>query len=394
MNIEEMNLEQITTRLAELDEEVRAATDVEKINAAAEEKKLLVERKAELEALEQRKKTALEITAGTVAHKMIDIRKVDKPMEFENMSPEEVRGTEEYRRAFLKGLQGRSLTDVEKRANEMGSTDVAGVIPTLTQQTIFSRLRQYAPLLSEITLLQVPGNVTFAIESTNNAAALHTENASITPAADTMTSVTLGGYEIVKILRISATVRAMAIAAFESWLTDILAENIAAKIGAYIIYGTGSSQPKGIDYMTTWVDGTNAVDWASASPTAAELVELVSYLKGGYHRNAKFLMNSKTFWGKIVAVQDNSKFKILTDDYGRLLGYPVLLDDNCADDDIFFGDFKKVVGNLSQNISIESSAQSGFTYNAIDYRGVAIFDCDLALTECFVKSAPTLTAGA
>ena len=116
----------------------------------------------------------------------------------------------------------------------------------MTQERIFNKLKQYAPLMSEITLLQVPGNVTFAIEGTNNAAAKHAENDLISPAGDTMLSVTLAGYEIVKVLRISKTVQAMAINAFESWLVDILGENIAAKIGEYIIYGSGTSEPKGL----------------------------------------------------------------------------------------------------------------------------------------------------
>ncbi len=394
MNIDEMNLEQITARLAELDDEVRAATAAEAVNKAADEKKELLARKAELEDLEQRKQTALDIASGILTPKIIDTRKEDKPMEFENMRPEDIRGTEEYRSAFLKGLQNKPLTDMEKRANEMASTDVAGVIPTMTQERIFNKLKQYAPLMSEITLLQVPGNVTFAIEGTNNAAAKHAENDLISPAADTMLSVTLAGYEIVKVLRISKTVQAMAINAFESWLVDILGENIAAKIGEYIIYGDGVGDPKGIDYAATWTDNSNAVVPAGAKyPTTAELVELVSYLKGGYHRNAKWLMNSTDFWGGIVAAQDNSKYKILTDDYQRLLGYPILLDDNVASGDIFFGDFKKVVGNLSQNITVDRSTESGFLYNSIDYRGTAIFDCDIAVGEAFVKCAKTLTAG-
>ena len=45
MKIEEMNLEQITARLAELDEKVRAATDAEAVNKAAEEKKELADKK-------------------------------------------------------------------------------------------------------------------------------------------------------------------------------------------------------------------------------------------------------------------------------------------------------------------------------------------------------------
>ena len=394
MNIDEMNLEQITARLAELDEEVRAATEAEAVNKAADEKKELLARKAELEDLEQRKQTALDIASGILTPKIIDTRKEDKPMDFENMRPEDIRGTEEYRSAFLKGLQNKPLTDMEKRTNEMASTDVAGVIPTMTQERIFNKLKQYAPLMSEITLLQVPGNVTFAIEGTNNAAAKHAENDLISPAADTMLSVTLAGYEIVKVLRISKTVQAMAINAFESWLVDILGENIAAKIGEYIIYGSGTSEPKGIDYAATWTDNSNAVIPAGAKyPTAAELVELVSYLKGGYHRNAKWLMNSTDFWGGIVAAQSNDKYKILTDDYQRLLGYPILLDDNVASGDIFFGDFRKVVGNLSQNITVDRSTESGFLYNSIDYRGTAIFDCDIAVGEAFVKCAKTLTAG-
>ena len=160
MDFENMNLEQITARLAELDEEVRSATNAEAVNKAADEKKLLLERKAELDELETRKQTALNIQSGFITPKIIEARKENKPMEFENMRPEDVRSTEEYRSAFLKGLQNKPLTDVEKRANEMASTDVAGVIPTMKQERIFNKLKQYAPLMSEITLLQVPGSLT------------------------------------------------------------------------------------------------------------------------------------------------------------------------------------------------------------------------------------------
>jgi hypothetical protein len=45
MNIEDMNLEQVNTRISELDEEVRAATDAEVVNRAADEKKELLARR-------------------------------------------------------------------------------------------------------------------------------------------------------------------------------------------------------------------------------------------------------------------------------------------------------------------------------------------------------------
>ena len=393
MNLDEMNLEAVVGELAKLDEEVRNATDAEFVIKAAETKKDLLTRKNELEDLEQRKQAALDISVQKIEPVIIETRKENK-MDFEKMMPEEIRATEEYRNAFLKSLQGRKLNDVEKRTNEMASTDAVGVIPTMTQERIFNKLKEYAPLLNEITLLQVPGNVTFVVEGTNNAAAIHAENALINPAADKTVSVSLAGFEIVKVLRISATVSAMSINSFEGWLVDLLSENISAKIGLYLIYGTGDTQPKGVDYAREWLDNTSAVQWAGATPTYAELAELVGYLKAGYHRRAKWLMNSTTFWSQIVPACDNSKVKILTDDFKRLLGYPIMIDDNCTTGDIFFGDFKKVVANLAQNIRVDRSTESGFLTNSIDYRGTAIFDCDIAVGEAFVKGAKVLTAGA
>ena len=60
-------------------------------------------------------------------------------MDFEKMTPTEVRGTEEYRSAFLKTLMGKPLTETEKRANEMATTDVPGAIPTNRHMTVFLR---------------------------------------------------------------------------------------------------------------------------------------------------------------------------------------------------------------------------------------------------------------
>lgn len=388
MKLDDMNLQQVNERLAALDVEVRGAKTVEAVEAAAEEKKSLLERKKELEDLERRRQTALDLTAGAkTPDRVIDIRKDENNMKFSEMTLEERVATPEYRDLWLSKLLGK---DIEKRANEMGITEVGAVVPTITQERIFNKLRDYVPLLNEITLLQVPGNVSFVVEGVKNEAALHAENTLITPAADTMVKVTLAGYEIVKVLRISATIQAMSINSFEGWLAENLAEGIAEKIGALIIYGDGDSKPTGINKAATWANGTNAVDWATDNTvTTAELIKLVGYLKPGYHRRAKFLMNHKTYWN-IVSKQEDQKFKIMTPDWKRLLGYEILLDDRVNDFNIFFGDFKKVVGNLAQNVEVKRSEASGFLNNAVDFRGTAIFDCKVAVGEAFVKAGNTL----
>ena len=69
---------------------------------------------------------------------------------------------------------------------------------------------------------------------TTNAAADHTENAAITPAADTLTSVTLTPSEIVKMIQVSDAAQQMSIPVFNAWLTRTLGEAIARKINADI----------------------------------------------------------------------------------------------------------------------------------------------------------------
>jgi HK97 family phage major capsid protein len=224
MNLDEMNLQQVTERLAALDIEVREAKDIETVEKLGAEKKELLERKAELEALEQRKQTALDITAGKIIPNVIEIRK-DTKMEDIIYTRE----SQEYRSAWLKNLKGEKLTEVEERA--YAATSAAGAIPTATAETLFAKMTKLAPMLSEITLLRVAGNVQFATQGARSAATIHTENATITAATDTLVAVTLGGYEYNKLLYVSKTVQTMAINAFEGWLVDMIAEDIAICIG-------------------------------------------------------------------------------------------------------------------------------------------------------------------
>ena len=189
MELQDMNLEQVIARLAELDEEVRAAEDVDVIEKAKEEKASLLERKAELEEIEQRKSDALKLQAEPTIAKVVETHKEGRKMEFTAASPE-------YRSAWLKRMMGKELDEVEQRS--IAASGVAGAIPTQTSEKIFSKIREMAPLLDEVTLLHVAGNVNFAVEGTNNVAALHTENAEATAQADTLVTVSLGGYEIVK----------------------------------------------------------------------------------------------------------------------------------------------------------------------------------------------------
>ena len=374
-----MDLKQIEARLLTIKGELNAENaDIDALTKETDE--LISKRSQKLSEIETRRATLQKVAN-------LEIGKVEKGFEKEELKMEKLSVTAhpEYRTAFFKRLMGLELNDIEKRSINTGN--VSAAIPETTANDIITKIKKMVPMLNEITLLHISGNVKFAVEGNRAAAELHTENGELTAATDTLVTVSLSGYEVCKFVRISDTVNTMTINDFERWLTDMLAEDIARKIEILIINGDGENMPKGIAALT-FTDGVNGVDWAGTNPTYAELCELISYLPAGYDSNAKWLMNKKMFWNRIQSIRDDGKAKIVHTDLAgnnNILGYPVLLSDYVADDTAYLGDFKKVVGNLSKNINVKASEHSGFAYNAIDYRGTAIFDCDIALSEAFVK---------
>lgn len=387
MEIKNMNLTEVIARLAALDEEVRGATTLDAVEKATAEKNELIARKAELDNIEERKATALGISAQKTPTTLKEERKVDMPTTF---NKETVRDTPEYKSAFFKRLQGKTLTEVEERAYITSDAGVAGaVIPTETANTIFDKMVKIAPMLNEVTLLRVAGNLRFAVENVRADAAIHTENAATTPASDTLAYVDLAGFEYVKIQRVSKTVSTMAIPAFESWLTKVLAEDIAVQLENAIINGNGSGAPKGIEYARTWTNNSTGIDFDTAV-TYDHILNLIALLPARYDGSAKFLMGKGMFYQQIMNIKDAEGNPIVARDFVnaaqmKILGYPVIISDKVAASTAYLGDFTKIVANLAQDITVDKSAESGFTANAIDYRGAALFDCDIALTDAFVK---------
>ena len=378
-----MRIKEIESRLAAIKQEIEsrgAEMTAAEIDALEKETKDLTEERAGIIAAAEKRSGILNTIAqgaGVVSRSF-----EQEPAEEGNDDPA---ASAEYRSAWLKQLRRLPLNDAEKRAYSNVAGAGAEVIPTHTANEIISKIKTLAPMLNEVTLLHVKGAVKFAVEGTNNDAAIHAENAAITAAADTFTTVTLTGYEIIKLVQISDTVMTMSIAAFESWIVNMLAEAIARKIEDLIINGTGTNQPKGIDKANTW-GATNSVSvGASASLTAANVQALIGLLNAGYDRNAKFSMSKKTLFTDFMPLQDNSKNHIVTVQGNNyfVYGYPVLLSDYVKDHEAFLGDFKKVCANLAENIGVKNAYD--INTNSYKYSGIAIFDCQPAIGEAIVK---------
>lgn len=371
-------LREIEERMKQIKTELNGENaDIKVLNEETD--RLIEERKALLSNAEKRKSLLDKLADGSLGNEQhLNIITKTEKRSFE-------RGDKEYRSAFLNKIRGIELTETEKRAFSSVSGSAEAVIPTQTANEIIKKMKQIAPLLGEITLLNIAGNVRFAVEDTITDPTLHTQNAEITAAEDTLKTVDLGAYEITKLVQVSKTVATMSIDSFESWLTDMLAEKLTEKICLYLINGTGTSQPQGVEKSNTW-GTTNSISVAkTAALTAANIQSLIGLLSGAYDKNAKFLMSKKTLFTDFMPLQDNAKNNIVRmeghDFY--VYGYPVLLDDTITLHEAYLGDFKKIVGNLSEAINIVS----GFDINTNSYKylGTAMFDSKVADTNAFVK---------
>lgn len=364
MNINEMNMEEVEARLAEISTEMETRSG-EELDALKSEVAELQTRKAELKEIEERNAQAKALNEGAVMPDKVITQ------EERNDKMSEVN----YRSAFYKVMVGKELT-AEERAAYSTLSNAGAVVPEELQADIITKAKEYAPILNEVTLLNVPGGVRFAIEGDNAEAATHTELATIKPAEDSMIEVVLSAYEIAKLIQISATVKNMAMPQFESWLTSQLAERIAMKLENLILNGSGTAEAQGI--LTV----KNAGDYTAI--TADNIYGLVGSLKSGYARNAKFVVNRKTFFTKLLPLQDKSKNDLVVMDGGvyRLLGAEVMFTDSVKDNTVIFGDLKKYVANLSAPQAVTSAFD--IDTNSYKYLGVAEFDGKVALAEAFV----------
>lgn len=392
MPIEEMKLAEVAERRTAILTELDA--DGADLAALGEEIRALDLREAEIET-ELRAKDELRAQARK-AGKVIEKRKetTEMPNTYDVNSAE-------YRGAFMKNLMNRSaeMTEaetqawIEVRSMTTDSGSAGAAVPTSTMNKVQEKMIQIAPILEKVSLSFFSGPCTLPVESVVNAAAIHTQNATITPSSDVLTYISLNAYEITKALRISASLRASSIDFFETWVANNLGKSMARLLNNYLINGSGSSQPTGIKYANTWSDGSNAVDWASTAPTVAEIEEMIGYLPGGYDSSAVFLMKKSTFWTYIHPLRDEKKPEIVTGNPAtgyQIFGYPVLMDDYVAAGEMYFGDLETVYANMAEGINIKSSDASGFLANAVDYRIACQFDCKPSLGEAWIMSRATV----
>ena len=376
-----MRLEEIEQRLSAIKVEI----DVDGADLSALEKEITSlkdEKRGILDNAEKRKSLldgVANLENPVIINNFENDEKEVRSMEF---TRETVAGTPEYRNAYLKSMQGKELTEIEKRAYSTAAGAGAEVIPTTTANKIITKVYEIAPILSHMpNLFHVPGFLKWGVEGTNNGAAIHTENGAITPAADTLTEISLVAYEVVKALRVSRSASMMAVDAFEDFLVQMLANSIAKKLENLVFTGTGSGEATGLvkagaGTSGAYTDGTDQVSVASGA-TVSEANVLSLYGMIGNYPNAKAYMSKATFLDYFYPLMNSGKNVSVKQVNGQfyLLDIPVFYTDSLAKGVAYAASMDQVVGNFAEDINVRKSNESGFLANSVDYLATCAFDC-------------------
>lgn len=230
MELSEMNLEQVNARIAELDEEVRNASDREAVERATEELKDLIVRKNELTDLEKRKKDAEAIMNGTAPAKKIEERKGEKTM----MKMAEFRNTKAYIDAYAEYL--KTEDDKELRALLTENVEDGTIAVPEFVYDIVKTAWDKNDILSRVTKTELPGNLKVNFEISGGDATVHTEGGTAVTEEELVEGIaTLIPASVKKWVAVSDEVMDMRGEAFLRYIYDELAYRITKKIADQLV---------------------------------------------------------------------------------------------------------------------------------------------------------------
>lgn len=341
MNIENMTINEIEARMAEIATEMN--NDGADIDALTEEVRKMNERKETLKK-DAEKRQALRNAVADGAGKTVrtfDEEKREK-VEYDAASPE-------YRRAFMKNLLGEEMTAEERAAWVHTTANTTAVLPTTMLNNIWDLVSSQHSIMGDITIYRT-GTIIEVVKHTAIAqgdAATVNENAANDDEKDTFVKVTLSGKDFSKHVDVSYAMERMSIDALESYLTNEIANQIGAAMASDVITQIGTD-----------MDSGNKVNSAANNDvTFKELAALFGKLERA--QNVTVYAKRSTVYKYLVGMVDSNKRPVFQPNAqagaaGSIIGATIKIEDAVADNVILIGDPKNVVYNMVQDIMIES----------------------------------------
>lgn len=293
-------------------------------------------------------------------------------------------GSPEYRTGFLKTMLHQELTAEERSAVDyvMTTGDTTNhtdyLLPKTLLQEIWSLIEEEHSILQDVTLyrtgtiLEIPLHVSI---SQGDAATVN-ENAANDDEINVWGKVTLAGKDFSKHIDISYAMAKMSIDALEGYLRTEIADRIGAALATEVV----------TQILTDYDDDHNAVSTAEALKVEwTDITGALAKLKNG-KGGVVFYANNSTIYSRLVGMVDTTGRPIFQPNAqagaeGTLVGFPVKREDSVANDKILIGYPKTVVGNIIQDIMVETDRD--IKKHVITYAGYARAEFKLVADAAF-----------
>ena len=292
----------------------------------------------------------------------------------------------EYRTGLLKHLLGQELSREERDAVTYVATTgdttngAANVLPTTMLNSIWDLMEEQHAILGDITMYRTGTIMEIAVRTgiTQGDAATVNENAANDDEINTFVKVTLSGKDFSKHVELSYAMQRMSLDAFESFLVAEIAARMGAALAADVM----------AQINTDYASGTNAVNSAATKKLAfTDVAGAMALLENA---NGQCVVYGKraTIFNYLVGMVDTTGrpiFQVNAQEgqEGTLIGCPVKVEDAAAANVLWIGFPKNVVGNMIQDIMVESDKD--IKKHVVIHSGYARFECKLIAGKSFVK---------
>lgn len=265
-------------------------------------------------------------------------------------------------RAFASYLRNGSMSYVEERAAvNMTMGDNGAVVPTSIANKIIETVGNIAPILQLSARYNVKGTLSFPKYDESNGGitcAYAEEFVALTSTAGKFTSVSLGGYLVGALSKVSRSLINNVEFDIVTYVVTKVAEAIAKFLEKELLLGTGSNAMSGVLTTNTNVFTTAA----STAITADDLIAAQMKVAQPFQAGAVWVMNENTLLA-VRKLKDGNDRYLLNDDirapFGfTLLGKQVYISDNAPDiaagaKAIVYGDFTGLYVNLRGGIELQ-----------------------------------------
>lgn len=337
------------------------------------------ERRTALREAEQRRAQLRSRIAGGEGAVVRSLNMDNSPRTYSADSPE-------YRTGLLRHLLGQEMSREERDAVTYVATTgdttngAANVLPTTMLNSIWDLMEEQHAILGDITMYRTGTIMEIAVRTgiTQGDAATVNENAANDDEINTFAKVTLSGKDFSKHVELSYAMQRMSLDAFEAFLVSEIAARMGAALAADVM----------AQINTDYASSTNAVNSAAVKKLAfTDVAGAMALLENA---NGQCVVYGKraTIFNYLVGMVDTTGrpiFQVNAQEgqEGTLIGCPVKVEDAAAANVLWIGFPKNVVGNMIQDIMVESDKD--IKKHVVIHSGYARFECKLIADKSFVK---------